>query len=84
MGKYDLSAEAAATDADFAPVLAKLGLLTEAQIAELLPQKTDQAQLQALIAEVNSATDNNGKTSALLANLANATEAVKNLIKQIS
>jgi hypothetical protein len=84
MGKYDLSAEAAATDAEFAPIIAKLGMLTEAQIIELLPKKTDQIALQTLIAEVNAATDDNSKKAALLANVATATDAVKKVLLQIS
>lgn len=83
MGKYDLSAEAAATDAEFQTVMAKLGMLTEAQIIELLPHKADQAALLAIIAEVNAATDDNSKKAALLANLATATDAVKKVLLQI-
>ncbi len=84
MGKYDLSAEAAATDAEFQAVEAKLGMLTEAQISELLPKKADQVALQALIAEVNAAAGDNTKKAALLANLAAASDAVKAVLQQIT
>ena len=81
MASYDFSDEASATDRELADDLAKLGGLSEEQIAKLLPARVDQEQLKTLIVAVNSATSANQKRKALLSRLANVSETVQTVVK---
>jgi hypothetical protein len=79
---YDFSDEAAATNAELAGEMSKLGALSDARIKELLPNRADQDQLNQLIAAVDAATDENDKHAALVQRLGDASVVVKNVVKK--
>ena len=78
MSRYNLDEEAAATDNELAGLIEKLGVLSDATIAELLPQRSDQEQLSQLIAAINAAADDNRKKAILVERLGTVSVAVKN------
>lgn len=80
MGKYNLSKEAEETTKELADEISKLGALTEEKIAELLPKRADQEELQKLIDAVNQATTENKKKAAITENLGALSKAVKDVV----
>ena len=79
---FDFSDEAAATNAELAGEMSKLGALSDAEIEELLPNRADQDQLNQLIAAVDAATGENDKRAVLVQRLGTASVAVKNAVKK--
>ncbi len=80
MGRYDLSGEADATDNELAGAISKLGALSDEQISDLLPEKTDQDELSRLIDAVNKASDENQKKAVLTERLGNVSAVVKDVV----
>lgn len=83
MGKYDLSEEAKATDDELSSALNKLGLLSDSEIANLLPDRIAQDELKKLIDIVNQASNENAKRVALCNNLKTFSESVQNIVKSL-
>ncbi|SIS90549.1 hypothetical protein [Neptunomonas antarctica] len=77
MSRYNLDEEAAATDRELAGIISKLGVLTDEQISELLPERADQSELNRLIEAVNEAADENRKKAILSERLGTASSVVK-------
>lgn len=81
MGRYDLSEEAKATDKELGAAISQLELLSEKQIAELLPNRADQEELKAIIDAVNQAGSANAKRTAIAKNLEAVSEIVRKTIR---
>ncbi len=79
---FNFGNEARETSAELAGEMSKLGALSDARIAELLPKRADQNQLSQLIAAVDAATGENEKRAALVDRLGTASVAVKDVVKK--
>ena len=80
MGKYDFKKEADATTRELADEISKIGALKKEKIAELLPERADQEELQKLIDAVNQAKDENKRKTAITENLGTLSKAVKDAV----
>ena len=80
MSRYKLDKEAKIATEELADEISKLGALTEEEIAELLPKRADQEELQKLIDAVNQATVENEKKAAINKNLGTLSKAVKDVV----
>ncbi|MBR9907525.1 MAG: hypothetical protein GYB30_05660 [Gammaproteobacteria bacterium] len=81
MGKYDLSDEARATDAELNHAVERLEVLSKHEIANILPSRVDQEELQRLISKVQKATSKNAKRAVFIENVSTASEAVKRALE---
>jgi hypothetical protein len=78
--EYDFGNEAEETTRELAGEISKIGALSEDKIAELLPERADQEELQKLIDAVNQATTENERTAAITKNLGTLSKAVKDVV----
>lgn len=83
MGKYDLSKEAKETDVELSGIIKNLGALTDEKVSELLPNRTDQDELQRLIKAVNNAASENQKRVVLTERLGTISSIVKDVVLKL-
>jgi hypothetical protein len=81
--RYDFTKEAEETDEELSKELEKLMVLSDDEVAALLPNRADQDQLKDLIEAVRSAATVNRKKAVLLERLAGVSEVVKEVVKGI-
>ena len=79
MGRYNLDDEAKETDIELAGEIESLKPLSDDKLAELLPDRADQEELNQLIEAVNAAADKNRKKAVLMERLGTVSVAVKNV-----
>ena len=77
---YDFGKEADETTNELSVDIEKLGILTDEQIKEALPVRTDQEKLKQLIDGVNSAADEQTKRAILTERLGDFSEVARNAI----
>ena len=77
---YDFGKEADETTNELSVDIEKLGILTDEQIKEALPVRTDQEKLKQLIGAVNSAADEQTKRAILTERLGDFSEVARNAI----
>jgi hypothetical protein len=81
---FNFDDERAQTNTELAGKLQRLQALTSADIAELVPDLGDRAEIQRVIDAVNAASNHNRKVAVLQQNLAAGGGALANLIGRLT
>ena len=83
MSKYDFTSQADATTRELQDKITRLQPIPDDKLKELLPDRTDQEELKALIEAVNRETEKNKKIAVLNERLGQASVIVKDVVGKL-
>ena len=83
MSKYDFTSQADATTRELQDKITRLQPIPDDKLKELLPNRTDQEELKALIEAVNRETEKNKKIAVLNERLGQASIIVKDVVGKL-
>lgn len=83
MPKYDFTSQADATTRELQDKITRLQPIPDDKLKKLLPDRTDQEELKALIEAVNRETEKNKKIAVLNERLGQASVIVKDVVGKL-
>ena len=83
MSKYDFTSQADATTRELQDKITRLQPIPDDKLKKLLPDRTDQEELKALIEAVNRETEKNKKIAVLNERLGQASVIVKDVVGKL-